>query len=117
MYWRLLCVTLTGLSVARALTGESVIVVSVHGSVSLRTGELCYGYYRRLVSMFTCRVAVSEGKQVEIVSDEGRDHSLRTTYIIPLYKFTPDCFRTVKSENVQFVTIRSWFHLIFKILI
>uniref|UniRef100_A0A8C1U4M1 Neuropilin n=1 Tax=Cyprinus carpio TaxID=7962 RepID=A0A8C1U4M1_CYPCA len=32
MYWRLLCVTLTGLSVARALTGESVIVVSAqHG--------------------------------------------------------------------------------------
>ncbi len=32
MYWRLLCVTLAGLSVARALTGESIIVVSVrHG--------------------------------------------------------------------------------------
>lgn len=64
--------TLTGLSVARALTGESVIVVSVrHGFSAHRRALLWF-------SMLTCRVAVSEGKPVEIVSDEGRDHSLRT---------------------------------------
>lgn len=77
MYWLLLCVTLTGLSVARAVTGELDIVVCRVGSV--RAGELCYVYYRRLLLMLTCRATVSEGKQVETVFVEGRNDSLRTS--------------------------------------
>lgn len=69
----------------------------------------------RLLSMLTCRAAVSNGKQVETVSDEGRDPSLRATSFIAVNKFTPDCFLTVKSENVQFVIIRSLFDLILTI--
>lgn len=45
MYWLLLCVTLTGLSVARALTGEldiGVLIVSVrHGFSTHRRALLC----------------------------------------------------------------------------
>lgn len=80
------------------------------GTGSLRTGELCYVYYRRFLLMLTCRASVSEGKQLETVFDEGRNYSLRTRLhnFNAVNKFKPACFYTVKSENVQFVTIRSY---------